>query len=333
MALLEWWYRLSAPPLVPANADLLTREQSRRARLASTILLVVILLQVANLLVAHFSENYRTLPILALSLAICAVAVALNRWGMAGLAGILVIAVIDLGCGLLLLATPNGLDVGDLPAYDILAESELVAVSLLPAVSVFPVAAGNCLFILLDLAFERHTPALGHLLASNGVYDALARPLGLQIVVAIIAYLWVRSALTASARADRAEEIAELRQREAERSCQLEAGIQQLLETQVRAANGDLTARAALNQDNVLWKVGVSLNLLLARLQQTGQADRELQRVRGEVMRLTEAVREAKAGRAPQWPWPSGTLLDPLVQEIVPATPPTRTTRPHLPSW
>jgi hypothetical protein len=333
MAFLEWWYRLSAPPLVPASESSITREQSRRARLASTILLVVILLQLANLLVAHFSGTYRSLPILALSLAVCALAVRLNRWGMAGVAGILVIAVIDLGCGLLLLATPNGLDVGDLPAYDILAESELIAVSLLPAASVFPVAAGNCVFILLDLALQAHTPALGRLLASPGVYDALARPLGLQIVVAIVAYLWVRSALSAAARADRAEEIADLRQREAERSRQLEAGIQQLLETQVRAANGDLTARAALNQDNVLWKVGVSLNLLLARLQQTGQADRELQRVRGEVLQLTEAVREAKAGRSPQWPWPSGTLLDPLIQEVVPAPHPSPATPPPLTTW
>ncbi len=130
-------------------------------------------------------------------------------------------------------------------------------------------------------------------------YDVIVQPIGLQIIVAVVTYLWVRSALRAIARADRAEEIAELRRREAERTHQLETGIRQLLQTQVRAANGDLMARANLSQDNMLWQVGVSLNTLLTRLQKDGReasrAAYENQQLRAEVARLTEALREVRA--------------------------------------
>ena len=129
--------------------------------------------------------------------------------------------------------------------------------------------------------------------------DVIAQPIALQLIVAIVTYLWVRSAQRAIARADRAEEIAELQRREAERSHQLETGIQQLLQTQVRAANGDLMARANLSQDNMLWQVGVSLNTLLTRLQKAGRqasrAEYENQQLREEVARLAEALRKARA--------------------------------------
>ena len=41
-------------------------------------------------------------------------------------------------------------------------------------------------------------------------YDVIIQPIGLQIMVAVVTYLWVRSALRAIARAERAEEVAEL---------------------------------------------------------------------------------------------------------------------------
>jgi hypothetical protein len=319
MTVLRQWYHLSAPTGELGGFMGVSRERVRRGQLASMILLVVILLQLLTLLDTVLSGNYRSLPVVALSLAICALAVPVNRQGSTAVAGILVITVIDLGCGLLLLTTPNGLDVGDLPAYDVLAESVLVAVSLLPLTSVFLVALGNCVFILADLAFQPHTAALGHLLAAPHLYDVLSRPIGLQLVTALVSYLWVRSAVRASARADRAEEIAELRRCEAERSRQLEAGIQQLLETHVRVSNGDFLARATLSRDNVLWQVGASLNLLLARLHRARDAEDELRRLREDVARITAAVRESKFGRWSRGQAPSGTLLDPLVQELFPA--------------
>src|SRR5260370_31037556 len=322
MTVLRQCYHLSAPTGELGTVMGVSRERVRRGQLASMILLVVILLQLANLLDTVLSGNYRSLPVVAGSLAIRALAVRVHRQGSAAVAGILVSTVIDLGCGLLLLTTPNGLDVGDLPAYDVLAESVLVAVSLLPPASVFPVALGNCVFILAALAFQPHTAALGRLLAAPHLYDVLSRPIGLQLFTAMVSSLWVRSAIRASARADRSEEIAELRRREAERSRQLEAGIQQLLETHVRASNGDFLARAALSRDNVLWQVGASLNLLLARLHRARDAEDELRRLRDDVARITAAVRESKFGRWSRGQAPSGTLLDPLVPQLFPANAP-----------
>jgi hypothetical protein len=236
-----------------------------------------------------------------LGMVICAVAMLFNRGGKSIVSSILLIVVIDLACGLMLLTSPMGLDVANLPVFDVLIVSELIAVSLLPAVSVFPIALANILFILGDIALQPHTPALNQLLATGMAYDVVAQPVGLQIIVAVATYLWVRSALRAITRADRAEEIAELQRREAERTHQLETGIQQLLQTQVRAANGDLTARTNLSQDNLLWKVGISLNMLLTRLQKAGReanrAEYENQQLRREVARLTEYVRETRADR------------------------------------
>ncbi len=301
MAVLPWWDRLNVLAELPGGIPLAVRESARRRRLVSTILLVVAGFQLVNLPGAIKDQSPVALGTVVLGLVICGVAMLFNRGGKAIVSSILLIVVIDLGCGLMLLTSPMGLDVANLPIFDVLIVSELIAVSLLPAVSVFPIALGNSLFILGDMALQPHTPALNQLLASGMAYDVIIQPVGLQIIVALVTYLWVRSALRAIARADRAEEVAELKRRDAERTHQLETGIQQLLQTQVRAANGDLLARANLSQDNVLWQVGVSLNMLLTRLQKAGReasrAEYENQQLRGEVARLTEVLREVRAGQ------------------------------------
>ncbi len=301
MAVLQWWNRSNVLPEIPKSAPLLVREITRRRQLVSTILLVVAGFQLVNLPGAIIDKSPPALGTVVLGLVICGVAMLFNRGGKGIVSSMLLILVIDLGCGLMLLTSPNGLDVANLPVFDVLIVSELIAVSLLPAVSVFPIALVNMLFIIGDIIFQPHTPALNMLLSSGMAYDAVAQPIGLQIIVAVVTYLWVRSALRAIARADRAEEVSELQRREAERTHQLETGIQQLLQTQVRAANGDLTARANLSQDNMLWQLGVSLNMLLTRLQKAGReasrAEYENQQLRREVARLTEYVREARTDR------------------------------------
>jgi hypothetical protein len=69
--------------------------------------------------------------------------------------------------------------------------------------SVFPVAFTNILFILLIIAFQPHTPAFNMMLTSSMGYGAVAQPVSLQIVVALITYFWVRSALRAVAKQSR----------------------------------------------------------------------------------------------------------------------------------
>src|SRR5258708_34076905 len=112
------------------------------------------------------------------------------------------------------------------------------------------------------------------------LYNTIIQPVSLQIVVAVVSYIWVRSALRAIARADRAEEIAQLQRREAEllrleaeRTRQLDMGSEHLLQVLVRAANGDRMARANLPPDNLLWRVGNGLNPLLTRLGSARRAE------------------------------------------------------------
>lgn len=125
-----------------------------------------------------------------------------------------------------------------------------------------------------------------------------------------LSYIWVRSALRAIARADRAEELAQLERREAEllrreteRTRQLDMGSEHLLQVLVRAANGDRLARANLPPDNLLWRVGNGLNVLLTRLRRAGQAEYEMQQLREVNAQLTQRAYETKvAAQQPQQP-------------------------------
>lgn len=299
------------PTIIRRNSQRLLHEQVHRKKVVNTILLVIALLQLIDLPGALLMKSTASLGTVVLGLVLCAIALLFNQMGKVTVVSILLIAVVDLGCGLMLLTTPMGLGVSDLPTFDILVVSELIAVSLLPPMSVFPVALSNVVFIAADLLFQPRTPELQMVLTSSMGFNAIAQPISLQIVVAVVSYIWVRNALLAMARADRAEEIAdlqrreaELQRREAERQQHLDAGVQHLSQVLVQAANGDRSARAQMNQDNMLWRVGNSLNLLLTRLMRIGQVEQENKHLRAELMRMTEARHmermRAQASASPQ---------------------------------
>ena len=287
---------MKQPIIVRRNSERLLREQVHRKKVVSTILLVIALLQLIDLPGALLMKSAVSVGTVVLGLILCAIALLFNYMGKVTVVSILLIAVVDLGCGLMLLTTPMGLGVSDLPTFDILVVSELIAVSLLPPMSVFPVALSNIVFIAADLMFQPRTPELHMVLTSSMGFNAIAQPISLQIVVAVVSYIWVRNALLAMARADRAEEITALKEREAEfqrleviRQQHLDAGIQHLSQVLVQAANGDRTARVQMNQDNMLWRVGNSLNLLLTRLMRIGQVEQENKQLRAQLTRVMEA--------------------------------------------
>jgi hypothetical protein len=174
------------------------------------------------------------------------------------------------------------------------AVAMLFNVSLLPPSSVFVVALSNITFILADITLQPATMDLKLVLHSNMGYSAVVQPVSLQIVVAIVSYIWVRSALNALARTDQAEEIAELARREADRKRELDQGIAYLSHILVQASNGDHDVRVNLSQDNMLWRVGNSFNMLLTRLRRAAIVEAENQRLRAEVNRLSEALRVAR---------------------------------------
>jgi hypothetical protein len=316
--LLEWWYSLVAP-VEPQNSTPHDRERVRAGRLSSIILLIMFcfgLIQLPNALV---STNHFFLFILLISMTINVGIFVLNRRGKVIVAGIIMIVVVETAFITIVLTTPTGLSSRSLTIFYLIVLTELMAVSLLPPKSVFLMALCNGLFTWAAISFLPHTADF-KLLTPSAYYSALASPLALQVIVAIVTYLWAQGAKQAIERAEQVatleRALAERDRAAAEQKRQLEHGIQQILQTHIQAANGHFGARAPLARDNILWQVAYGLNNLLARLQRASQSENELQRANTEVVRLMEAVRDAKARRYLLQVPKSGTILDPLAHEL-----------------
>ena len=316
--LLEWWYRLAAPQ-EPVNATPFDRERVRAGRLSSIILFIMFCFGLSQLPSALISTNHFFIFFLITAMAIDVGAFVLNRQGQVQAAGIIMVIVVEVTFMLVVLTTPNGLTSRSLTTFHLIVLTELMAVSLLPPRSVFVMMFCNLLFTWAAITFMRHTPDL-NLATSSLYYSALASPFALQIIAAIVTYLWAQSARDAIARAEQVaaleHTLAERDRVAAEQKVQLEQGIQQILQTQIQAANGNFAARAPLARENVLWQVAYALNNLLARLQSATQSENDLQRANMEVGRLAQLVRTVKGRRARLDLKRSGTILDPLAQEL-----------------
>ncbi|MFI5273219.1 MAG: hypothetical protein ACHQ4H_09345 [Ktedonobacterales bacterium] len=316
----NWWLRLTSSGWNRPQVSVDEREMARRSRFASWIILGLLIIDVLLLpLGAGDPSTLSAIVVIALGLLI---AVLLNRGGLVGLAGALIIALICGGVLGSLLSQPGGqLPLDALPAYDLLAIAVVVAASIMPPWAAFAVAATNVALIAGDYFLQPHYVDLRHDAVFYGGPGAaalalLARPIALQIILAVIAFLWVRGTQDAIRRADRAEEIAAMEHTIVEQKRQLDTGIQQILDTHVRIANGDFNARAPLTQDNILWQIAASLNNLLSRLQKAGNAEYQLRRTDEEVRRLASAIRDAQQGRQPIWPAPTGTSAD-LILDLI----------------
>ena len=319
---LEWWYRFSAPAEVAESANFTIRDQYRRGRVASLIILgtlcAILLLLPIIIIYAPVPFN---LPWVFASAAIgmlcCLLAIPANRSGRVQMAGILLIVAVDVIVAGIILSERNGLDPIFLSMFDLLVVTELIAASILNPSSVFVVALINILLIVLDLNFQPHSMMWMQMVMSQTLgYSLLARPVTLYLVVAAVAFLWVRSALRALQRADRAELIAELERREVEQKKQLEQEIEQILQVHVRVANGDLNARAPTYQDHALWQIGLALNNLLARFKNSARAEYSLQRITQDIAQLRIAVRYWQSGQQLQWRPSREVVLNPLIDDI-----------------
>lgn len=299
------------------------REVVRRSRLTSWIilgLLIVLLVLIPGALSAP-----ATLSALGGVLIGLLIIASLNRAGWVTAAGAILVGILDIAILGAVAGVDSGLSLIYLPAFDLFVISIVVAASVLPRMATFIVAALNIVLIIGDYLLQPHAPDLDQAVHTFGAVGVLDRPIALQIIVAVVAFLWACGTDSAIRRADRAEEIANLEHALADQKRQLDIGIQQILQTHVRAANGDYSARAPLGQDNILWNIAQSLNNLLQRLQRTGQAEFQLRRTQEELQRLATAIDDAQAGRAPMWPAPAGTPADMIVDRI------TRSMRRPLP--
>lgn len=299
------WYRIASPPAPEETAPFRARQIFLRGRTGSQILPALYVFLLVSLPTGFLGINPTVYTIVAVSFFALIVATFLNRAGNVNLAGFIVMATFVANPIATIVTTPGGLNMMVLPIYSLLVLPLVCAVSFLPAWWVFVVAIGNSLFTLFSLVYLPQTAELNALLTIN--FAGIVTPIILsQAIVAVVAFLWVRSTVQALTRADRAEELARLEhdlalQAEfaAQRKQQLEISIQQIVETHRRIANGDYNVRVPLTADNVLWPISGALNNLLARVQgwrqdsaSLQQTKFALQQAREENRRLTKILRE-----------------------------------------
>jgi hypothetical protein len=308
---IQWWYETTSIPEVANDASFFKREAVRKSQLLSIVLFYYTIVVIVFLPCCLFLRNPNIawadggLIISAFS------ALVLNRFGFTGLAAIIIVVMYELMLSLaLVLLTP--LDEPSIQLYDLYIMAELLAVSLLPARSVFIIALANSMIILASLVIQPHSAAMDLDLQSQFI-PLMIRPIALQFIVAGVSYVWVRSTTRAIARADRAEMIATLEHTLGDQKQDLQEGIEQILKTHVAIANGNFNARAPLTQDNSLWQIARALNTLLVRLQRAVQAERELQRVEQAVSASVHVVQQAEQQhQSPHLPF-TQTTIDPLI--------------------
>lgn len=312
--LIAWWYKTTAMPDAPANATLAQREAVRKSLLVSTIsfwLIFVFLLFIpACLVLPNHYVIFADLGMIIVSV----IALWFNRAEKPEIAGLLLTLIFELALTMVIFTT-QPLDEPSIQQYELYVFGELLCVSLLNPGSVFLVMAYNIAVITVSLLWQPHTAILDHDLQTQ-LIPILVRPIGVQLLVASVSYLWVKGTIQAIARADRAERIAQLEHELAQQKQKLEEGIQQILQTHVAIANGNLDARAPLTQDNVLWQIARALNTLLVRLQRASQAEKQLQRVVQAVNATVNVIQTAEEKNQKPHISLTRTDIDPLIMVL-----------------
>jgi hypothetical protein len=295
--------------------DRAARERLRRDELTSVVALFVLLLP------ALLAQQALVDPVTAGAVigveAITLIALIFNRIGSQAIAAVLLVLGMDIVIEGSLVTAHGGLGAAWLPTFDLFVASIIAVGILLSPRFIWVFAALHVGLILGDYYLLPHSPDLAPLIQVWGEGVAFQRAVMLQLIGAVLGFVAARSVDLAIRRADRAEELATLEHQLAEQKRQLDIGIQQLLQTHVRAANGDFTARAPLRQENILWQIASSLNNLLARMQRTAQAEHQLARTEDELRRLATAIDDAQAGRQPIWPAATGTAADLILERIM----------------
>lgn len=208
--LFGWWYRFTTPVRIAPNPRFARREIERRARLLSTLgfflMIIAVLFLPAQLLDNSPGEALNTV----VGTSIVIGGLLLNRAGRIVTAALIIVATVQIGMiSLILQPTLTPLVPPVLQTYDSLVLTELVAVSLLPTISIFVMATINSTFIAIHLLYAPRTSQMEPILHGD-LSQWLLRPIALQFFVAVVVALWVYSASRSNERANRAEIVAVL---------------------------------------------------------------------------------------------------------------------------
>lgn len=318
--LLGWWYRLTTVPEPPAQASFAKRDAARRARLFSTVAFFFLLILALFFPASAFLPNHLVIYVDGLLMGLVILTLFINRGGQFNLAGSILVIASELALTAVILTT-TPFDETSIQYYDLYLVVSLLAVSLLPPQTVFVLAVVNSLFIYFDLLYQPHTQVLTNDLLTQFL-PVLVRPVALQIIIAGVAYLWVRNATRAITRAERAEMVARLEHTISEERAsfeqanrQLEESIQWLVKTHAEAMNGQTIAKIPYPLEaKMLWPLIGVINSLWMRLQHAHQTQQELRNLRQAIASYTEVIHQTM--QAPQQllpPPPARTDLDALI--------------------
>lgn len=306
------WFRLTAIEEPPEGVPFHARENARRTRMASVILLVIGLCWLV-LAPLGVTQGFGAYPLIfLLGLFVIGALLYLNHRGWVTAVGLFLIVLIDLGFLVMAIGTKTALPQRS-SIFDILLIGDLVAVSTLEPGSVFFVALGNLMLVPMAVLGAGDFSMLAKQ-GSASIIGLIVQPLVTQALAAIVAYLWASSSLRYLRRVDQAESVAQIRAQDDISRRDLEEGLRQLLAMHAALANGNYTIRTPALRHPALWQMGASLNNLAARSARLAQEEFVLQRTREESHRLAAALNALRTGRTPIWPVPSGTPLDEVIE-------------------
>jgi hypothetical protein len=321
---LAWWLNLTAPPRPASVALIAERERVRKAELTSFSIFVILAFLVA--LVSNSLADPGTARGVTLVAIVAVITAVLNRTRLSGIAAYLLPTVLMLVVAAAVLQLPGGLRMVGLPTYDLFVVPVFLVSLSGRRNATWLFAAAAIAFVVADFLLQPHAlitapgasgfDEIAYEVGIFGVWGMINRHVLVIFFAAFIGWLGARSVDGALRRADRAEEMAALEHSIAEQKRLLDIGIAQILQTHVRAANGDFSARASVRQENQLWQISSSLNNLLARMQRTAQAEHQLARTVDELRRIAAAIDDIQAGRQPIWPAPTGTPADLILDRI-----------------
>jgi hypothetical protein len=313
----SWWLRLTAPPGA-ANYDQVSsdpreREYLRRAGLTSIIAPFIF---IAPLLLLQQAADFGILAATAGLMLIVVIALILNRTGKQVPAALLLVLAMD-GAIEGALLSAGTLASGWLLTFDLLAIPLVAVAVLLSRRFLWAFMILHIAFILGDFFLLPHAKDLNDLIILwHGPAIAFARPVIVQIGLALLSNLSVRSTDQAISRANRAEEVAVLEHEIANSKQQLERDAQILREALAQIASGNFKVRAQVPQGTVLWDIASSINNMLLRFERYGMSEYELNRTKKEAQHLASALDDLAGGRPPLWPARTGTLLDPIIERL-----------------
>ncbi len=310
------WLYLSGPSAQRFGTDIASQEQLRRSRLLSALLLVISIGLILDIPANIVGNPQLRVPILIVAVAVI-LAIVFNHSKYCTIAGVILIVGIDLTITAVVYNETLTLVNARINNLDLLVLSILIA-SLVLQRKVIPFIGGFQIVLLyLIITFVPRDASLRDIPGLSLMYIP-----GLLIFVSTtFSWLGAWSIDKALQRANRAEELAEIRARLNEQARQtnelnlrLEYGIATLKEAQSRVANGDYKARANLT-NNELFPLGVSFNLMAERLEKALHMMQDYRRLQSLVQYLLQACNNLYQSDDQQQIalQSTGTLIDPVL--------------------